>query len=90
MIKTQLKDNKDRIKREKTVIVGDVKPMVDSLSVSKEAEVPQLIPSTNIHGKNEIIQAPRENLSKKEQKEKNHEREQSKSILKQSIRFKKA
>ena len=72
MIKTQLKDNKDRIKREKTVIVGDVKPMVDSLSISKEAEaeVPQLIPTANIHGKNEIIQAPRENLSKKEQKEK--------------------
>ena len=91
MIKTQLKDNKDRIKREKTVIVGDVKPMIDCLITNKEDEAPQLIiPNLNNQGKHELAQVTRENVSKKEIKEKAHEREQSKSILKQSIRFKKA
>ena len=36
MVKDQLKDSADRLKREKTVIVGDVKPMIDSLFEAEE------------------------------------------------------
>jgi len=42
LVKDQLKDNADRLKREKTVIVGDVKPMIDSLFETEENNKPQV------------------------------------------------
>ena len=96
MIKTQLKDNSARLKREKTAIVGDVKPMIDILTTPTDKPIKKSV-SFNLKNTNlskKLSQPSPETeaifLSKKEQRETNLERENSKSIQKQSIRFKKA
>ena len=96
LIKTQLKDNSARLKREKTAIVGDVKPMIDILTTPTDKPIKKSV-SFNLKNTNlskKLSQPSPETeailLSKKEQRETNLERENSKSIQKQSIRFKKA
>ena len=94
MIKTQLKDNSARLKREKTAIVGDVKPMIDVLTKSDDKAMKKSVSFNlkNVTKKASQSSSPSEAsiLSKKEQRETNLERENSKAIQKQSIRFKKA
>jgi len=93
MIKTQLKDNSARLRREKTAIVGDVKPMIDILTKPDDKQMKKSV-SFNLKSVNKKVNQPSISeapiLSKKEQRETNLERENSKSIQKQSIRFKKA
>jgi hypothetical protein len=88
MIKTQLKDNSARLKREKTAIVGDVKPMIDVLTDEKTMKKNVSFNLKNVTKKASPSEASI--LSKKEQRETNLERENSKAIQKQSIRSKKA
>jgi hypothetical protein len=105
LIKTQIEDNKAKEKREKTVIVGDMKPMIDSLndsktdntltSLSSEKETSLFNLLTKPHGKssNEVNQNLEDNAVKttrKERREKNRANETAKTIQKQSIRTKKA
>ena len=96
-IKNQLKDNTARLKREKTAIIGDVKPMMDILAMTsnkkpaeKKKSVSFKLTNSNFEAKKQSQPSTDNTFSKKEQREKNLERENSKPIQKQSIRFKKA
>ena len=91
-IKTQLKEDVDKARREKTVIVGDLKPIVESLSETALKGDLQSIVSDNDnknHNKNSQETSSGEVKSRKERRAINLERENAKSIQKQSIRTKK-
>ncbi len=93
-MKNHIKENKAKANREKTVITGDMKPMIDSLFTStialKTKNVADITKAnldvTNKQSKKDVAF---DLLNKKEIRDKNIERENSKPILKQSIRNKK-
>jgi hypothetical protein len=90
LIKSQLKENADKVKREKTVIVGDMKPIIDSLDFqptetkTKPTNLFQAATTANNNNNNNKLTR----AAKKEISQKNAERERAKSIPKQSIRNK--
>ena len=103
MLKKHVSDSKAKAKREKTVITGDMKPMIDSLlqagklttiSKNKNSKNPT---STNNRLSSLVtddskIKNEQQNLIKqnrKETHEKNVERENSKPIMRESVRNKK-
>jgi len=101
-IKSQIKEKEAKEKREKTAIVGDVKPMIDSLitttgtktfnkSKNKNAtkNIDDLFELTTIKEEKETALAAIKS-TRLENREKNRIKEMSKSIPKQSIRMKKS
>jgi anion-transporting ArsA/GET3 family ATPase len=85
LVKNQLKDNADRLKREKTVIVGDVKPMIDSLFETEEENKKQ------VQFKLVDVKEKKQQVIINEAAKRKAEREKSeiaKSIPKESIRTK--
>ena len=97
-IKTQIKEKVDKVKREKTAIVGDVKPMIDSLLTTTGAKA--FVKDTNKKSDSlfELIKSEENKTAilsaikstRQENKEKNRIKEMSKSIPRQSIRMKKS
>ena len=81
-IKNQLKANSDKAKREKTVIVGDMKPIIESLGV----KVSEATKTSSLFETTAVSSCP----SKREKHEKNLEREKGKSVPKQSVRQKRS
>lgn len=84
MIKKELKDSAEKTKREKTVITGDIKPMMELLS---SVESPLF---TVVEGGLKSSQPTMAGLTRRQKAELSVERQQAKSIQKQSIRNKKA
>ncbi|RNA29990.1 hypothetical protein BpHYR1_051471 [Brachionus plicatilis] len=76
LIKNQLKEKNEKAKREKTVITGDMKPMIDSLEKFDK--------SVLFQDKSNNLQ----NLTRKEKREKNLINQKTKVTQRQSIRDK--
>jgi hypothetical protein len=103
LLKKHVSDSKAKAKREKTVITGDMKPMIDSLlqagkltTISKNKNSKNPTSTNNLLSSlvtdDSKIKNEQQNLIKqnrKETHEKNVERENSKPIMRESVRNKK-
>ena len=102
LLKKHIKDTKAKSKREKTVIVGDMKPMIDSLFQSNNLPAYSKAPPSNPNVAEEVnnsretqekksvtIDLSVNKQNKREVRNKNIERENSKPIKKESLRIKK-
>ncbi|CAF1021028.1 unnamed protein product [Brachionus calyciflorus] len=83
LIKNELKEKVDKVKREKTVITGDMKPMIESLNKQEDTKT-DLSDLVKVSDKSNDLSK----LSRKEKREKNLENQKAKVTQKQSIRNK--
>lgn len=105
LIKNQIKDKKATVKREQSVITGDLKPMLDSLLNKDDANLVDFPKKSgpdydlfNLLAKKvdtikKVVsdkQLDPKTTTKRERRDKNLENEKAKAIQKQSIRFKKS